>query len=163
VLPLIECAPNSPVTFLNRKRFLPFLVYFVILLGFGLFSFRFLKGERITPNGDGGLICFRYTENIERFAHFDFRDWNNARIFYPNRYTFAYTDHFYLHSLIGLPYYLLTKDPLETYDFIFLIQLIIAITGFFLIAQKISNNLFAIVLSGLYFVYLPAILSRHPT
>ncbi len=150
------------MTLIDRRKLLPFLVYFTILLGFGLFSFRFLEGEQLNPYGDGGLACFRYVQNIQRMADFDFQNWSNALTFYPAPFTFAYADHGYLHSLIGLPYYLLTQDPLETYDFIFTIQLIVAIIGFYLIARRISGNLFAIVISGLYFVYLPAFISRHP-
>src|SRR5262249_3834350 len=76
--------------------------------------------------------------------------------------TLAYTEPFYLHSIIGFPYYLLTHDPLDTYMFIFFVQLIIGITGYYFLARNFSSSLIAITLSGLYFVFLPTFYSAHP-
>jgi len=146
---------------------LKFLFYLIIVMGFGVFSFQGFLGYQINPASADALICdqtgnlFTIITNIEKVERRNFAHWTNQNVFYPNADTLTHADHLYDHSLIGLPYYHLTRDPLNTYDFILAVQLVIAVTGYFFLARKLSGSLFAIICGALYFAYLPAFLDRH--
>ncbi|MGH9857254.1 MAG: hypothetical protein ACRD4B_05360, partial [Acidobacteriota bacterium] len=145
-----------------RHQWAKALLYFLVLLGFGFFYYQPLQKQRLSPHADGGLIQYAIVRNIQNVTRLDFEGWNDRRIYYPNKNTLAFTDHYYLHSLIGFPYYLLTRDPMNTYNFIFVVQLLIAISGYYALARKVSNNTTAIIITAIYFVYLPAFLRKHP-
>lgn len=92
----------------SRHAFL----YFAVLNLFCFWRFSLIEGHRLSTKGDDGLIQFAIINNIQKVLTLDFENWTNRRIYYPNKNTLAYTDHYYLHSLIGFPYYILTRDPL---------------------------------------------------
>ncbi len=136
-------------------------LYFAVLIFFCFWRFNLFESHRLSPEKDGGLIQFAIIDNIHKVLELDFQNWTDRRIFYPHRETLAYTDHFYLHSIIGFPYYILTRDPLETYNFIYFAQLMIAATGYYFLARQMKAGTFAIIFSGIYFVYLPAFTDTH--
>jgi len=144
----------------QNKR-LHFALYFVCIAAYGIFVLGYPKGGYLSPASDGGVIQYAILNNLQKVERHDFDHWRDRRIFYPNRNTLAYTEHFYLHSLIGAPYYFLTRNPEGTYVFILGIQLLIAITGFYFVAREISADLPALIASGLFFTYLPTFLRQH--
>ncbi|HKZ41679.1 MAG TPA: hypothetical protein VJ044_11990, partial [Candidatus Hodarchaeales archaeon] len=146
---------------LLEKRWLHTVLYFWILFGFGLYTYKPYLRDTSGIYGDGGIIQYSIIRNIQNLRRLDFTNWTDRRIFYPHKNTLAYTDHYYVHSLIGLPYYLVTADPIDTSNFISCVQLLIAISGYYLLARKVSGSTTGIILSGLYFVYLPAFFQKH--
>jgi len=147
----------------RNKHAIKFLIYFCPLLLYGIFAFNLLSNSTLLqPSGDDGLIIYTIIRHIKKLSSLDFSNWFDMKIFFPNQNTIAYTDHFYLHSLIGAPFYLITKDALKTYDFIFFVQMIIGALGFYKLAQKFTTNTWIILISGFYFLYLPAFIFRHP-
>ena len=112
VLKLNRCIPRA-------------VLYFGVIASVILFKFSLFTGSRLEPEQDGGIIYYAIIDNIHKFSSLDFTQWTNRKIFYPHDNTLAYTEHYYVHSLIGFPYYILTRDPMETYDFIFFVQLML--------------------------------------
>lgn len=145
----------------SADKRLHFALYFIAIAAYGTFVLGYPRGGNLSPGSDGGVIQYAILNNLQKVERLDFDHWTDRRIFYPNKNTLSYTEHFYLHSLVGSPYYLLTHNPEGTYVFILGVQLLIAITGFYFVGRQISSDLPGLIASGLFFTYLPAFVHQH--
>ncbi len=139
-----------------------FALFFAVIISFVLLQKPFLRGDSLQPHYDGAIIYYAVIDNIQKALALDFNDWTNRKIFYPHSNTLPYTEHFYVHSLIGAPFYALTRDPLKTMNFILFAQFIIAASGYYFVARQLRAGIVATILSSLYFLLLPSIASTHP-
>ena len=148
----------------KARKALCLLLYLAWIMAlWALFNYPLLMGgDRLSPYGDGGLILYIIVRNIQKLSRLDFSDWYELKIFYPMHNTLAFSDHFYLHSLIGLPYFLLTGDPFKTYNCIFVTQILIAALGIYLLSSKVTDKPYVTFTVGAFFCLSPAFLNKHP-
>ncbi len=142
----------------HKKGILFILVVLTVLFIF----FRLPNNILLGTSGDSGIINYTIIDNIQKIKNGQFSELINRYIFYPESNTLAFTDSFLLHSLIGLPYYLLTNNVFGTYNFIFIVQILIAASGFYFLAKKFTKNIFLITFAGLFYLFLPAFIGTHP-
>ncbi len=79
----------------------------------------------------------------------------DANIFYPYSNTFAYHDHIFALGLIGLPIYVISQNPIITYNVLLLLSFILSAYGMYLLCREITRNEYAAFLAGLIFGLLP--------
>ena len=91
-------------------------------------------------------------------VHAPARFWN-APIFHPEPLTLAYSEHFALHSLLTLPAYAMTRNPVLCYNLAFLSTFVIGALGMYLLVRDLTGprdsfNPAAFV-AGLAFAFAP--------
>ena len=79
----------------------------------------------------------------------------DANIFYPYLNTFAYHDHLFGLSLLGLPVQLLGRNPILTFNLLFLLSFALSAYSMFLLADALCRNRYAAFAAGLIFGFLP--------
>jgi hypothetical protein len=79
----------------------------------------------------------------------------NANIFYPHTNTLAYSEHMLGSSLWALPIMVISKNPVLTYNIVFLVGLILSAFGMYLLVFDLTENRYAAVTAGLIFGFFP--------
>jgi len=79
----------------------------------------------------------------------------NANIFYPHTNTLAYSEHMMGNSLWALPIMTISKNPVLTYNIVFLVGLILSAFGMYLLVFDLTENRYAALASGLIFGFFP--------
>ena len=79
-----------------------------------------------------------------------------ANIFFPHADTLAYTEHMVPEALPVVPVWLLTGDPILTYNIAFLLTFVLGGWGTFLLVRHLTGNPWAAWLAGAFGCYFPA-------
>jgi len=79
----------------------------------------------------------------------------NANIFYPHTNTLAYSEHMLGTSLWALPTLVISKNPVLTYNFVFLTGLILSVFGMYWLVFDLTGNRYAAVASAFIFGFFP--------
>lgn len=86
------------------------------------------------------------------------RFWN-APIFFPERSTIAYSEHFAVQSLLTLPAYAITRNPVLIYNLAYLSTFVIGAFGMYLLVRELSGSregfCGAAFVAGLAYVFTP--------
>jgi hypothetical protein len=83
------------------------------------------------------------------------RDYWNAAIFAPHPLTLAYSEHMTAQALQVLPIHVLSKNPILSYNLLFLSTFILSAWGMFLLVRDLTGNSAAAFLAGLAFGFAP--------
>lgn len=75
----------------------------------------------------------------------------NATMFYPNRYTLAYSDHEFMSALIALPVLALTHNGVLGFNFVIIMSFIIGALGAFLLVEHLTGDRLAAFAGGVIF------------
>ncbi len=79
-----------------------------------------------------------------------------ANIFFPHADTLAYTEHMVPEALPVVPVWLLTRNPVITYNTAFLLTFVLGGWGTFLLVRHLTGNPWAAWLAGAFGCYFPA-------
>jgi hypothetical protein len=63
-----------------------------------------------------------------------------APIFHPEPLTLAYSEHFALHSLLTLPAYALTRNPILCYNLAFMLTFVVGALGMYLLVRDVTGQ-----------------------
>jgi hypothetical protein len=86
---------------------------------------------------------------------------HHTNMFYPERYTFAYSDILLSHSALMLPVILLTNNQVLTYNLLLLLSMSIGGLGFYLLCRELTGNRIAALAGALIFIFNPIHFARH--
>lgn len=75
----------------------------------------------------------------------------NTTMFYPNRYTLAYSDIELTNSLVALPVLALSDNPVLSFNFALILSFIISSLGAFLLVYHLSRDVLGALAGGLIF------------
>jgi hypothetical protein len=89
------------------------------------------------------------------------RFWDGP-IFYPEPLTIAYSEHFALHSLVTLPAYAVTKNPILSYNLWFLSTFVLSGLGMYLLVRELTGREVAGFVAGLAFAFAPYRVATMP-
>jgi hypothetical protein len=93
------------------------------------------------------------------------RFWN-APIFHPEPLALAYSEHFALHSLLTLPAYALTRNPVLCYNLAFLTTFVVGALGMYLLVRDLTGRRDrfsgAAFVAGLAFAFAPYRIATLP-
>ena len=93
------------------------------------------------------------------------RFWN-APIFHPEPLALAYSEHFALHSLLTLPAYAITRNPVLCYNLAFLTTFVVGALGMYLLVRDLTGRRDrfsgAAFVAGLAFAFAPYRIATLP-
>jgi hypothetical protein len=84
----------------------------------------------------------------------------DANIFYPHRYTLAFSEANLGAGAIGIPAWLATKNPYTTHNVVFLASFVIAFAGAYYLTRYLSGSRQAASIAGVLFAFCPFIFAR---
>ncbi len=84
----------------------------------------------------------------------------NANIFYPHRYTLAYSEANIVPGILGIPAYLITGNPFATHNSVVLLAFIFSFLTAYGLARYLTDSTAAGILCGIAFAYCPFIFAR---
>ena len=84
----------------------------------------------------------------------------NANIFYPHSSTLAFSEANIGAGVIGVPVWLVTKNPHTTHNFVVLVSFVIAFAGAYYLTRYLTGNRSAAAVAGVMFAYCPYIFAR---
>ena len=79
----------------------------------------------------------------------------NANIFYPNRYTLAYSEHQVTTAVMSIPLMAVTGNPIQTANYMVIINLFLCALGAYLLTTRLTGNRMAGVVAGCVFAFAP--------
>jgi hypothetical protein len=86
---------------------------------------------------------------------------HHTNMFYPERYTFAYSDILLSHSVLMLPVILLTNNQVLTYNLLLLLSMSIGGLGFYLLCRELTGNRVAALAGAVIFIFNPIHFARY--
>lgn len=86
---------------------------------------------------------------------------HHTNMFYPERYTFAYSDIELSHSLLTSPAIFIFYNPYLTYNLLLFAAVILGGVGFYLLARKLTGSGGAALLGAAIYVFNPAHFGRY--
>lgn len=111
--------------------------------------------------GDPLFVCWAIGRALEHWTALlsgdldaAVRFWH-AGIFYPERYTTAYSEHFAAHALMVLPAWLATRNIILCYNLLFLSTFVLSGTGMYLLARELTGSTRGAFVAGLLFMFTP--------
>ena len=81
--------------------------------------------------------------------------WWSANIFHPHPLALAYSEHLLPQALTVLPVQLLTKNPILSYNLLFLSTFVLSGLGMFLFVREITGSRTAAFVAGLAYAFAP--------
>ncbi len=78
-----------------------------------------------------------------------------ANIYYPHPYALAYSEHLTAEALVAAPVYAATRNPILSYNVVFLSTFVLSGLGMFLFARELTGNRRAAFVAGLAFAFAP--------
>lgn len=98
------------------------------------------------------------SQQLLAFARGDFSQASSffdANIFHPAPLTLAYSEHFLPQAIQALPVYATTRNPILSYNLLFLSTFILSGLGGFLFSRQLTGDARAGVIGGLLFAFAP--------
>ena len=90
------------------------------------------------------------------------RGWWSANIFAPHPLSLAYSEHFLPQALQALPIYALTRNPILSYNLLFLSTFALSGLGMFLLGRELTGSAAAGFVAGLAFAFAPYRMANIP-
>lgn len=132
------------------------LTVFTLLACVWLFPLplHFSDGLLEAQSGDPLLQIWVVQWNIHKLTT-SLANYFDANIFYPYPNTFAFHDHLFALGVLGLPVYLVTHNPILTYNVLFMLSFILSAYGMYLLCRELTGNSAAAFIAGGIFGFLP--------
>jgi hypothetical protein len=140
----------------------------LVLLGFGVltialtFPLAFHLGTvgRV-DNGDGQLSIWNVAW-VARTLVLDPRHVFDANIFYPHRWTLAYSETNLGAGALAIPVYWATGNPYAAHNFVVLLSFVLSGTGTYYLVRYLVNDRWAATISAICFAYCPYLFGHTP-
>jgi hypothetical protein len=84
----------------------------------------------------------------------------DANIFYPHRYTLAFSEANIGGGVLAIPAWVITGNPYTTHNVVFLIAFVLACTGGYYLTRYLSGSRYAAAIAGVLFGFCPFIFAR---
>jgi len=112
-------------------------------------------GTGVRDHGDPLLNTWILSWNIHKMAGLDFRHYFDTNIFFPHKHTLAYSEHLFTQSLVALPVWLISRNPVLSYNIVFLLAFLTSGWGMYRLARKLVQNELAAFVAGMIFAFSP--------
>jgi hypothetical protein len=94
-------------------------------------------------------------QNISKIVSLDFANFFNTTAFYPNPYSLLFSDLLLPQSIMALPFYLITKNLILTFNLVFILTFILNYFSLFLFWRIIFKNNILAFLGAVLFIFSP--------
>jgi len=119
-----------------------------------------LRGTDIGALGDPMFNTWVIGRNADRILRLDFKNFFDGNIFHPQTKTVLYSEHLLPQTLIALPVYALSRNPILSYNFVFLLGFILSGFGMFCLARRLTGNDRAGIVAGLIYAFSPYMIAH---
>ncbi len=153
--PLVD-SPNSRTVIKRILKHVGIVFLFTLIACLLLYPLplHLSNGLVAAQSGDPLLQIWVVQWNIHKLTT-SVKQYFDANIFYPYSNTFAYHDHLFALSLLGLPIHIISHNPIFTYNILLMLSFILSAYGMFLLCRELTGNEYAAFLAGLIFGFLP--------
>ena len=138
---------------MSKRKFLVYLLIFLIIFSFAFRSLIFNFITNLIDWRDYALVVWLIFQNIQKIIHLNFVNFFSTNAFYPNTNTLFFTDTFLPQSIIALPFSLISKNPILIFNFIFVITFVLNYISSYLFFNKILKREFLSFLASLFFIF----------
>ena len=83
-----------------------------------------------------------------------------ANIFYPHQDALAYSEANIAAGLVGVPVWVLTKNPYATHNFVLLVSFVVSFAGAYYLCRYLTGNRQAAMVAGVLFAFCPFVFVR---
>jgi hypothetical protein len=139
-----------------------------VCLGFGAltvlltFPLAFSLGSiGRADNGDGQFSIWNVAW-VARTLVVDPRHVFDANIFYPHRWTLAYSENNLGAGALAIPVYWATRNPYAAHNFVFLLSFVLSAAGAYYLVRYLTGDRSAAVVSAIAFAFCPYVFAHTP-
>ena len=86
----------------------------------------------------------------------------DANIFYPHRWTLAYSESNLGAGILAIPVYWATGNPYAAHNFVFLLSFVLSATGAYYLVRYLTGDRRAAAVAGICFAFCPYVFARTP-
>lgn len=86
----------------------------------------------------------------------------DANIFYPHRWTLAYTESNLGAGVLAIPVYWATRNPYATYNFVICLSFVLTATGMYYLVRYLTADRAAAAIAAVCFAFCPYVFSHLP-
>jgi hypothetical protein len=86
----------------------------------------------------------------------------DANIFYPHRWTLAYSETNLGAGIFAIPVYWATRNPYAAHNFVFLLSFVLSATGAYYLVRYLTGDRRAAAVAGICFAFCPHVFARTP-
>lgn len=134
------------------KEIAIFLFFFLLT---ALMSYPLIFNlDKASDLGDPLFISWNLSWNVHKLFS-DPIHLFDTNIFYPNKNTLAYSEHIFGLSMLAIPVFLITDNPIVSYNILILISFVFSGFGTYLLALHLTRNRFASIVAGIIFAFFP--------
>jgi hypothetical protein len=144
----------------NQKKTLVAILLLAILTMLMTFPTIFKLQSGMPDLRDSIFDAWVLSWNIQKLISLEFQDYFDANIFFPYKRTLAFSAHYFTQSLIALPIFIITKNPVLTYNFILIFSFFTSALGMFLLARYLTRSNLAGIIAGIIFAFSPFMISH---
>lgn len=120
-----------------------------------------LRGSDINALGDPLLNTWTLAWNAHKIAALDFSGLFDANNFYPQKKTLLYSEHLMTQSLLALPVYRITGNPILAYNFAFLLGLVLSAFGVYFLVRRLTGSAASGIIGGLVYAFCPFLTAHY--
>lgn len=148
---------------MNRKKKLYFWLALFVYLGITLlmtYPLPFHAGSRVRDYGDSLLNTWILTTVANKIAHFEWRHFFSANIFYPEKNPLLYSELLIPQALIALPIIKITENPVLAHNLVLLLALLTSAMAMFSLAYYLTSQFFPALFAGVIFAFCPFMIAH---
>ncbi|MCX7957930.1 MAG: hypothetical protein N3B13_02695, partial [Deltaproteobacteria bacterium] len=130
-------------------------LYFVFTVAITYPLIKDLSNQIPADLGDPLLNIWTIWWDSERIINLDFNNYFDANVMFPYKNTLAFSEHLTGEAILGLPFYLITKNPVFTYNILYILSFIAAGLGMFILTYHITGSYTASFFAGFIYSFVP--------
>jgi hypothetical protein len=146
----------------SRREYLVVTFIFVILTAILLYPLSFNPGTLGRVDNNDGQFSIWNVAWVARTLIVDPLHVLDANIFYPHRWTLAYSEMNLGAGLLAVPAYWATRNPYAAHNFVLLLSFVMSGVGMYALARYLVHDARAAVVAGISFAYAPHLFSHLP-
>lgn len=137
--------------FLN-EMLLVGLLFFILTVSF-TYPLIFVMGNSLHDEGDSVANLWLLTRNMNKVLYDRGEFFYSDDVFYPEGFYLASGELYIAETLIGLPIYLISTNPIFTYNFILILSYILSGLGMYLLVKFYTKNKYSAFLAAVIFTF----------
>jgi len=123
-----------------------------------IFTFPLITNLRRSIPGDLGdplLNVWTLWWDSERLIHLDIMNYFDANVMFPYKNALAFSEHLTGEAIVGLPFYIIFRDPLLVYNILYILTFLIAGIGTHILTFRLTNSGLASFIAGFIYAFVP--------
>jgi hypothetical protein len=137
------------------KKFFLFFGFFLIIFSFAFRSLLFSITTNLFDWNDYPVYVWIIFQNIYKIREFQLETFFNTNAFYPFSNTLLFSDTFLPQALIGLPFTMITNNPILIFNIIFIITFILNYLSSYLFWKQIFKKELLAFTGALFVIFNP--------